>query len=174
MVESTDDYQERLKKEQRRRKIRMFRHSFGLILTVILLVYLFLFTNYSQQWMLLIVGGTIYIVYVLYKLVKEVKTFLALDDELHYEDGAIIKFNVRLKKTKKRIPIENVEEVYLNIEEKPDMLYVIYMEEGNKRADSFYKQRIKGRDDLMYELEKKSLLKEESISYDRLRELMSE
>ncbi|MBS3782744.1 MAG: hypothetical protein KGY66_04605 [Candidatus Thermoplasmatota archaeon] len=170
MVDAGEDYRELLKKEQRRRKIRMLRHSIGLTLMAAFLLWLFFYGPRGTTWILLSVVGVLYIIYVLYRLINEVKTFFSLDDELHYEEGEITKFNVRQKKTKKRIPIENVEEVYLNVQDKPNLLFVVYNEDEMKKADSFYKQRIKEREKFMADLEERSLIVDEPVTFEELKE----
>lgn len=172
MVETSEEYQDRLEKEKRRRNIKILRHALGLLLSTLLVLWIFFTRPTDINWILIIGLVVIYILYSLYRLLKGMNELYSLEDELHYEDGEIVKYNPRVQKSKKWIPIENVEEVYFNIEEKPDMLYVVHMEEGNKMADSFYKQRIEGKDDLMEDLKERSLLKEKPISYDQLKEIV--
>jgi len=148
----------------------MIRHSVGITLAVVIIILLLVLREIDTRSLILVAGAIIYINYVLYRLVREVKTFYSLDDELHYEDGEIIKYNARSKKTKKWIPIENVDEVYLNVEDKPNLLFVVYNEDGTKKADSFYKQRIKERDKFMADLEKRSLIVDKPITFEQLKE----
>ncbi len=169
MVEAGEDYRELLKKEQRRRKIKMFRHSLGFTIMIAFLIYILYYYPMDTLWMLVLVGVIIYANYEFYRLIKQIKAFFSLDDELHYEEGEITKFNVRRKKTKKRIPIENVEEVYLNVQDKPNLLFVVYEKNGAKMADSFYKQRIKERDKFMADIEERSLIVEEPVSFEELK-----
>jgi len=169
MDKSGESYRELLQKEQRRRKIRIIRHSLGITLMVIFVFLIVFLREIDTIWLILMVGSIIYINYVLYRLINEVKTLYALDDELHYEDGEIIKYNVRSKKTKKWIPIEEVEEVYLNVEDKPNLLFVVYNENGAKKADSFYKQRIKERDKFMADLEERSLIVDKPVTFEQLK-----
>jgi len=169
MDKSVETYQELLDKEQRRRKIRIIRHSLGLTLMVIFVFLIVFLREIDTIWLVLMVGAIIYINYVLYRLINEVKTLYALDDELHYEDGEIIKYNVRSKKTKKWIPIEDVEEVYLNVEDRPNLLFVVYNEDSMKKADSFYKQRIKERDKFMADLKERSLVVDKPVTFEQLK-----
>ena len=170
MDKSGESYRELLEKEERRRKIRITRHSLGITLAVILILLILFLREIDTRSLIFLVGAMIYINYVLYKLISEVKTLYSLDDELHYEDGEIIKYNARSKKTKKWIPIEDVEKVYLNVEDKPNLLFVVYNEDGTKKADSFYKQRIKERDKFMADLEKRSLIVDKPITFEQLKE----
>ncbi len=101
---------------------------------------------------------------------NQIRTFISLDDELHYEDGEIVKYNARQQKSKKWIPLESVEEVYLEVEGKPNLLFVVYIEDDIKRAESFYKQRIKGREEFMNDIEENSLLIKEPITFEELKE----
>ena len=169
MDKSVETYRELLDKEQRRRKIRIIRHSLGLTLMVIFVFLIVFLREIDTIWLVLMVGSIIYINYVIYKLISEVKTLYSLDDELHYEEGEIIKYNARRKKTKKWIPIESVEEVYLNVEDRPNLLFVIYNEDGMKKADSFYKQRIKERDKFISDLEKRSLIVDKPVTFEELK-----
>ncbi|MFW6064187.1 MAG: hypothetical protein ACOC8Y_01270 [Candidatus Natronoplasma sp.] len=170
MVDAGDDYRELLKKEQRRRKIKMFRHLLGFTIMIAFLIYILYYHPMDTLWMLVLVGVIIYANYEFYRLIKQIRAFISLDDELHYEEGEITKFNVRRKKTKKRIPIENVEEVYLNVQDKPNLLFVVYEKNGAKMADSFYKQRIKEREKFMADLEERSLIEDEPVTFEELKE----
>lgn len=170
MVKMGEEYQELLEKEQRRRKIKMLRYLLGIIILAIFVFYTVFYTTLDDLWLLLMVGAVLYINYELYRLIKQIKAFISLDDELHYEDGEVIKYNARRKKTKKRIPIESIDEVYLEVEDKPNLLFVVYNEDGTVKADSFYKQRIKKREKFMDVLEKKSLLADEPIRFEELKE----
>jgi len=169
MEKAGESYQELLKKEQRRRKIKMFRHSLGFTIMVGFLFYISFYHSLDYIWILIMVGAIIYANYEFYRLIKHVKAFYSLDDELHYEDGEIIKYNARSRKTKKWIPIENVEEVYLFVEDKPNLLFVVYEKDGAKMAESFYKQRIKQRDEFMKDLKESSLIVEEPVSFEELK-----
>ncbi len=170
MVDKGSEYQKKLGKEMRRRRIKIFRHVIGIILMAVLIIWVVLSDYSGTAWFLLIGLGIAYIIYVNYKLIKDVKTFFAYTDELHFEDGEIIKFNSALNKTKKRIPIENVEEVYFDIEDKPNLIFVVYSEKGGKWADSFYKQRIKGEEEFMEVLKKRSLVNEKRIMFQELKQ----
>ncbi len=170
MKDRDNNYEELLSKEQRRRKIKIFRHALGFAIMVGFLFYLAFYQTLDNIWILVMVGAIIYANYEFYRLIKQIKAFISLDDELHYEEGEIIKYNVRRKKTKKWIPIENVEEVYLDVEDKPNLLFVVYEKDGAKMADSFYKQRIKQRDEFMTDLKERSLIVDEPVTFDELRE----
>ncbi|MEF8835480.1 MAG: hypothetical protein V5A76_04930 [Candidatus Thermoplasmatota archaeon] len=170
MVETEEDYQELLQKEQRRRNIKILRHALGLIITSVLVIWVFLTQPMETNWILIMAVGIIYIIYVFYRLLDSMNKLYSLDDELHYENGEIIKYNPRIHKQKTLIPIENVEEVYLNVEDKPNLLFVVYQKDDLKRADSFYKQRIKERDKFMADLEERSLIADESVTFEQLKE----
>ncbi len=169
MVKGGEDYSELLAKEQRRRKIKILRHSLGITLMVIFIILIVFLREMDRVSIVLVAVAVLYINYVFYRLFSDIKSMYSLDDELHYEDGEIVKFNVRSKKTKKWIPLENVEEVYLNVEDKPNLLFVVYEEDGSKRADSFYKQRIKERDKFLDDLEERSLIIDEPVTFEELR-----
>lgn len=166
-----NDYEEMVNKEQRRRRIKIFRHLLGMGIMVAFVIYTF-FSDYFEYYirLLLIVGAVLYASYELYRVVKHSRAFLSLTDELHFEDGEIIKYNPDSSRTKKWIPIESVEKVYFNITEKPNLLFVVYEKDGNKFAESFYKQRIKDRSDFIETLKEKDLLRRESISFQDLKE----
>ncbi|MEF8833020.1 MAG: hypothetical protein V5A66_05855 [Candidatus Thermoplasmatota archaeon] len=170
MVETEEDYQELLQKEQRRRNIKILRHALGLIITSVLVIWVFLTQPMETNWILIMAVGIIYIIYVFYRLLDSMNKLYSLDDELHYENGEIIKYNPRIHKQKTLIPIENVEEVYLNVEDKPNLLFVVYQKDDLKRADSFYKQRIKERDKFMADLEERSLIVDESVTFEYLKD----
>jgi len=169
MDQAGESYRELLEKEQRRRKIKMFRHSLGFTIMVAFVFYILFYYSIDIFWILVIVGILIYANYEIYRLIKQIKAFFSLDDELHYEEGEIIKYNARRKKTKKWIPIESVEEVYLNVEDRPNLLFVVYNEDGMKKADSFYKQRIKERDKFISDLEKRSLIVDKPVTFEELK-----
>lgn len=166
-----NDYEELLAKEQKRRRIKIFRHSLGFAIMVFFVFYTF-FSEYFDYYirLLLMIGAIIYANYELYRLIKHIKAFLSLTDELHFEDGEIIKYNPDVRKTKKWIPIESVEKVYFNIVEKPNSLFVVFEKDGDKFAESFYKQRIQDRKEFIEVLKEKDLLRRESISFQDLKE----
>ncbi len=169
MVETGEDYKEQLEKEQRRRNIKILRHSSGLVIMALIVTWIFFTRPMETNWILLMSLGIIYVVYAFYRLLNGLKKLYSYEDELHYEDGEIIKYNPRIRKSKNWIPIENVEEVYLKVEDKPNLIFVVYNEGGIKKADSFYKQRIKERDQFMEELEERSLIVDKPISFEELK-----
>jgi len=166
-----DNYEEMLAKEQKRRRIKIFRHSLGFVIMVFFVFYIY-FSDLADFYirLILMIGAVIYANYELYRLIKHVKAFLSLTDELHFEDGEIIKYNPDFRKTKKWIPIESVEKVYFNIIEKPNSLFVVYKKDGYKFAESFYKQRIKDREEVMEVLKERDLIRRKSISFQDLKD----
>ncbi len=166
-----NNYGDLLRKEQRRRKIKIFRHSLGVAIMVAFVIYT-LFSDYFDYYirLLLVIGAVIYASYELYKLTKNIRALFSLIDELHFDDGEIIKYNPNFRKTKKWIPIESVEKVYFNITDKPNSLFVVYEMDGNKFAESFYKQRILGREEFIETLKEKGLFRREPISFHDLKE----
>lgn len=170
MVKMGDDYKELLQKEQRRRKIKIFRHLLGMIIMIAFSIYIIYFSPGTTLWIILLFGSLIYASFELFRMFNQIRTFISLDDELHYEDGEIVKYNARQQKSKKWIPLESVEEVYLEVEGKPNLLFVVYIEDDIKRAESFYKQRIKGREEFMNDIEENSLLIKEPITFEELKE----
>ncbi len=164
-----NNYEELLKKEKRRRKIRVFRHLAGIILMAFVILFLYFRTEGMVQ-IALMVGGILYILYVLRALYKDASALFSLTDELHFEDGDIIKYNPDMRKTKKWIALENVEKVYFNITDKPNLIFVVYDLDGWRRAESFYKQRIPEREKFVEEVKEKGLFDNDPISFSELKE----
>lgn len=170
MEYGNEEYQEKLGKEKRRRNIRIIRNSLGMSLMIIFAIWLYFFGPEEMYRMPLFAASVVIILYYIYKLSQELQVFYSLVDELHFEDGELVKYNPRLHKTQNWIPIESIEDVYFNVEDKPNLLYVVYSEDGDKKAESFYKQRIKDEEKVRKALEKRSLIVEEPIAFEELKE----
>ncbi len=164
-----NDYQELLQKEQRRRRIRIFRHIAGIILLGILVVYLYLNWKGDTNDILLTGVAVLMILYFIYASYKDGSALISLTDELHFEDGDIIKYNPDISKTKKRIPLENVLQVYFDVTDKPNLIFVVYDQKGWKRAESFYKQRILEREKFIKTVKKEGLFNNEPITFKELK-----
>ncbi len=171
MVKTGEEYQDLLKKEMNRRRLVMLRYVIGIVVMIGLALWIIFYGERNTSSNLLLIVAFGYMVYANYRLVKEAKTYLAYLEELHFDDGEIIKYNPGINKTKKWIPIEKVEKVYMNIEDKPNLLFVVYREsEDYRRAESFYKPRIKDEEEFMDVIKKRSLLDEEAITFEELKE----
>ncbi|MEF8873707.1 MAG: hypothetical protein V5A88_03435 [Candidatus Thermoplasmatota archaeon] len=168
-----NDYEEMLQKEERRRKIKIFRHLGGIGLMAVVVIFLYLRIEGAVQ-IALIVGAILYILYVLRALYKDASALFSLTDELHFEDGEIIKYNPEMRKTKKWIPLESVEKVYFNITEKPNLIFVVYTKDDWKRGESFYKQRIPEREKFIEAVKEKGLFENDPISFQELKEEVEE
>ncbi len=166
-----DNFQEKVKKERKRRKIRIFRHVAAILIMAAYLVYRFFFDwDTGLAAVMLMAIAFLIIAYSAYSLYKDASAMSSLLDELHFEDGDIIKYNPNRKISKLRIPIENVEKVYFNIENKPNLLFVVYNSDIGKRAESFYKQRIRQRDKFIDMLKEKDLFRKDPILFKELKE----
>ncbi|MBS3816719.1 MAG: hypothetical protein KGY76_04055 [Candidatus Thermoplasmatota archaeon] len=165
-----NDYEEQVQKERRRRKVKMIRHGLGIALMAFFILFVYFTWSEGFTRLVLMVGGGIYLAYVLYSLYKDASAMFALTDELHFEDGEIVKYNPQVSKAKKWIPIENVKKVYFNISDKPNLIFVVYKKEGIELAESFYKQRIQEREEFIEELRERGLFEKESISFEELRD----
>ncbi|MFP3872329.1 MAG: hypothetical protein ACOC55_05950 [Candidatus Natronoplasma sp.] len=166
-----NDYEEMLKKEKRRRKIRIFRHVAGIILMGAVVTFLYLSIEGMVQ-IALMIGGILYILYVVYSLYKDASALFSLTDELHFQDGDIIKYNPDTRKTKKFIPLESVEMVYFNITDRPNLIFVVYDQDGWRRAESFYKQRIPEREDFIEAVKEEGLFENDPITFQELKEIV--
>ncbi len=164
-----DGYQELLGKEKRQKNIRITRYSIGLVIMVIFVFWLVFFGPTDMYRYAMLAVAIAYIVYALYRVLKGLNNLFSLTDELHYEDGELVKYNPKLRKAKKWIPLEKVEEVYFDIKDKPNLLFVVYRGKDGKKADSFYKQRIKDEEEFMEVLKEKSLISDESIKFEDLK-----
>lgn len=169
-IESDDEYEELLEKELKERKIRIIKYIFEIVIMLGLSIYIIFWSPRDTPWLILLGFSVVYVIFVNYRLVKGIKTYLAYGDELHFDEGEIIKFNSVLQKTKKRIPIEKVEAVYTDIQDKPNLIFVVHQEAKDyKKAESFYKQRINNKEEFISEIEEKSILKDEPMTFDELK-----
>lgn len=168
------DYKEDLEKEKRKRKTKIYRDILGISL---MLVFVVVVSFYEQRYyyrMFYYIASIVYVVVISYFLLKRISKYRGLTDDLMLKDGDIIKYNSHQDKEKRRIPLEQVKNVYINIEELPRTLYVVYSKNGDIYAENFYKTRIKNEDKFFKAIEKRDLKREDSISYDELKEMIEE
>lgn len=168
MIDTDLNYEEDLKKEKKRRKYKIYGKLSGLVIMGVLIVMVYLTEpQYSLVYYILAVG---YIVFITYKLLKDIDAYRSLMDDLLIEDDHIIKHNEDLNSEIMRIPIHKIKKVHYNIEELPRTLYIVYEEEGNLFAENFYKPRIEEKKRFIEMMEEKGLLVKDPTSFKTLKE----
>ncbi len=169
-----NDFDESLSREKRSRQIKNFRDLLGIILMSGMAVFFWFYEKDPIPRKPFLVITIIYIAGAGFFLGRRFVKYISLSDRLKFEDGDIIKFNPKYGGEKFRIPIESVEKVYQSIEEYPEIIYVVYRENGDKMAQKFIKSNIYDEEEFLESLKEKDLLIEESISYRDLKEEISE
>lgn len=170
MKDPDHNYKEDLKKEKKRRKRKMYGKVTGLIVMGIFLGVVTYYETRFYYLMFYYIAGFGYIFFLGYKLMKDIGSYRSLMDDLLIEGDYIVKYNARIGSEIMRIPIDKIEKVYYNIDELPRTLYVVYKEDGYKRAEHFYKTRIEEKEKFIDSMEDRGLLKRETISFDVLKE----
>ncbi len=163
------DYEEDLKKEKKRRKRQMYGKITGLIVMGIFIVVVSLYEDRFYHLMFYYIAGFGYIFFLGYKLMKDIGQFRSLMDDMLVEGDHILKYNSRIASEITRIHIDDVEKVYYNIEELPRTLYIIHKENGDLRAEHFYKTRIQDKERFMELVKNRDLFIEEPISFETLK-----
>ncbi len=172
MERSLEEYETNLEKELKRRKVRMYRDIGVLLLSAIFAVYLFMFGEGSNVNILLILVLIGYSMITIYGLKKKLRLYHSYFDELRVEKRSIVKYNPKRDKVISSITFDSITKVYTNIKKMPYTLYVLYETEGEKKAEGFYKTRIKDEDEFRRVLKKKDLLNEEDVSVDDLMDII--
>lgn len=166
------DYQEDLEKEKRKRKTKIYRDILGIILMVIFAVVVTFYEDRYYYRMFYYIASAVYVTLISYFLLKKISEYRGLTDDLLIKNGDIVKYNSHQDKEKLRVPIEQVKEVYVNIEDLPRTLYVVYTQDGETYAENFYKTRINNKDKFFEMIDERDLKKEDSISYDKLKDMI--
>lgn len=172
MDDHDPDYEEDLKKEKKRRKRRIYGKVTGLVVMGIFIMIVSIYEARFYHLLFYYIAGFGYIFFLGYRLMKEIGELRSLMDDMLLEDDDILKYNARVGSEIIRIPIDKVEKVYYNIEELPRTLYIVYNDDGNLRAENFYKTRIKQKEDFIDLMESRELLNREPISFDTLKEII--
>ncbi|MFP4050993.1 MAG: hypothetical protein ACLFVB_04560 [Thermoplasmata archaeon] len=170
---SKNKYEELLEKEKNRRKSRMKKYQFGVFIVAILIgVAFFINIDWTYRIILIIVigfHGTILI----YLIIKNLSLYYSLTDELKIEGDHITKYNPDQDKYKIWINIDDIENVYMNIEKRPNTFYIVYEEDGERRAEGFYKERIPEEEKFFSLMEERDLMKNERISFPELKDIVT-
>ena len=170
---SKEKYEELLKKEMNKRKSNMKKYQFAIVIVAILFaVAYFINIDWTYRIILMVIlgiHGTIFI----YLVIKNLSLYFSLTDELHIEGDKIVKYNPDQQKSKVWIKIDDIENVYLNIERRPNTFYIVYEEDGNRSAEGFYKERIPEKERFYDLMEERNLLIEDRISFAELKDIVS-
>ena len=170
MEEPEGGYEELLGKELRRRKIKILRSLIGILLISGFAIYIYFFEpDFSHRW-LVVIAALGYISIVGYLLIRKVAVYRSLTDDLILDEGTILKYNEDQQMEKIRIPLESVEKVHFNIKDLPHTFYVVYIKDGNKRAENFYKERIKDEDEFIEVINENNLVDKDPITFEELKE----
>lgn len=170
---SKEKYEELLEKEKNKRKSRMRKYQFGIFVVAILFAVAF-FINISWTYriiLMVVIGfhGTVLI----YLVIKNLSMYFSLTDELRIEGDKIAKYNPDQNKYKIWINIDDIENVYMNIEKRPNTFYVVYEEDGNRSAEGFYKERIPEKKRFYIIMKERNLLIKERISFPELKDIVT-
>lgn len=170
---SKEKYKELLEKEKGKRKSRMKKYQFGLFLIAILFaVAYFINIDWTYRIILMVVIGFHGPIFI-YLIIKNLSLYYSLTDELRIEGDKITKYNPNQDKYKVRINIEDVENVYMNIEKRPNTFYIVYEEDGDRSAEGFYKERIPEKERFFEQMEERDLIIEDRISFPELKDIVS-
>ncbi|MFO7792257.1 MAG: hypothetical protein R6W73_04640 [Candidatus Saliniplasma sp.] len=166
------DYEEDLKKEKELRRRKMYKKIIVMVLMGSFIGVVTLYESRFYYRLFYYIAGFGYIFFIGYRLMKDFGNYRSLMDDMLLEGNSIIKYNTRVGTEIMRIPINKVDTVYYNIKELPRTLYVVYTEDGYKRAEHFYKTRIKEKEKFIDLMEDREMLKKEPISFDTLKEMI--
>ncbi|MFW6040922.1 MAG: hypothetical protein ACOC85_03715 [Thermoplasmatota archaeon] len=169
-MEEKEEYDELLKKELKRRRIKMFKNLLSIILMGGFALYIYYFERGFEYRTIIIAFSIGYIIIISILMVKRYLKYRSLTDDLLLNGKTIVKYNAYQQIEKARIPIESVEKVYWNIKELPNTFYVVFQKNGERFAVNFYKQRIEEKKKFLEIIKKKDLLYKKTISFDELKE----
>ncbi len=162
------EYEEDLRKEKKRRKRRIYGKIAGLVVMGIFILVVTLYEDRFYYLLFYYIAGFGYIFFLGYRLLKEIGQYRALMDDMLLEGDNILKYNAKIASEITKIDIDDIEKVYYNIEELPRTLYVVYKENGNLRAEHFYKTRMVNKENIIKTFEKRKILEREPISFETL------
>lgn len=170
---SKEKYEELLEKEKDKRKSRMKKYQFALFVVAILFAAAF-FINIDWTYriiLMVVIGfhGTLLI----YLIIKNLSLYYSLTDELRIEGDKVTKYNPNQDKYKIWIDISDIENVYMNIEKRPNTFYIVYDEDGDRSAEGFYKERVPEKEKFFDLMEERDLIIEERISFPELKDIVS-
>ncbi len=166
------DYEDDLKKEKKRRKRKMYGKLTGIVVMSIFILVVSIYEARFYYLLFYYIAGFGYIFFLGYRLMKEIGELRSLMDDMIIEGDYILKYNAKISSEITRIHIDDVEKVYYNIEELPRTLYVVHRENGDLKAEHFYKTRMKDKERFIDLVDSKNLLIEEPISFETLRDMI--
>ncbi|MFW5928687.1 MAG: hypothetical protein ACOCSL_05720 [Thermoplasmatota archaeon] len=170
---SKEKYEELLEKEKNKRKSRMKKYQFGVFIVAILIgIAFFIDIDWTYRIILIIVIGFHGSV-LTYYIIKNLSLYYSLTDELKIEGDHITKYNPDQDKYKIWIKIDDIENIYMNIEKRPNTFYIVYEEDGDRRAEGFYKERIPEKERFFDLMEERNLVIEKRITYPELKDIVS-
>lgn len=174
MTSFYEEYESNLKKELKKRKHHIYRDIISMVLMLGFIIYIYfqaLLTNLVMVTLILVI---IYIMYSIYRLRKKISTYHSYMDDLHFEDGFIIKYSSSRDKEVMRIPLESIKVIYTNIKEMQWTMYIVYRTDEGYRAESFYKPRIRDKEDFYRFAKKNKLLHSEFVEVEEIQEIVDE
>ncbi len=170
---SKEKYEELLEKEKEKRKSRMKKYQFGIFVVAILFgIAFFINIDWTYRIILMVIIG-LHGSILIFLVIKNLSLYYSLTDELQIEGDKIAKYNPNQEKYKIWIDIDDIENVYMNIEERPNTFYIVYEVDGDRSAEGFYKERIPDKEKFFEIIEERGLVKEERISFPELKDIVN-
>ncbi len=172
MASADGSYEENLAKELKDRKWSIYSDLLGL--SILLFITIFLHFRFHMEneiiKLFLMIGLFIYILVFFLRLRKKLLEYHSYMDDLHFEEGHVIKYSSSRRKEVLRISAEDVKAVYTNIKRMPWTIFVVYRTEKGLAAESFYKKRVRDKKKFYDFAKKNDLMHSDYIDIEELKE----
>ncbi len=169
-----DKYKENLSKELRKRKIVIYREIVTLVALTVFAAVIYIFEDGTLLVYLIIFGITLYMAIVLFGLRKKIDVYHSYMDNLHVEDGHIIKYSSSRDKEVLRIPFSRIIDVYTNIKQMRWTIFIVYKTKDGLAAESFYKTRIRDKKKFQKFVKENNLLNKDPIDIEELQDILED